>query len=229
VLIVVAAVAALLLSALLGGRLARLAEVRLRGGAWLAVALLVQTVALLLPPGWTWPARVGHVGSYLLAGCVLVANRRLPGVLLVGLGGLANGLAIAVNGGTLPADPDALARAGVPPEGTHALANSGVLEHPRLAFLGDVFAVPAQVPFANVFSVGDVLVVAGVLLAALSIGGTWWSPPREIPPEFRFSSRPSPATGPPAAPRCRPGRARPGRRPPAGGRNSPPPASPSAP
>jgi hypothetical protein len=30
-----------------------------------------------------------------------------------------------------------------------------------LPWLGDVFAVPHGVPFANVFSVGDVLVVAG--------------------------------------------------------------------
>jgi hypothetical protein len=235
VLIVVAAVAALLLAALLGGRLVRLAGVRLRAGAWLATALLVQTVALLLPPGWIWAARVGHVGSYLIAGGFLWANRRVPGVLLVGLGGLANGLAIAVNAGTLPADPDALARAGVAAS-SHGLVNSGVLEHPRLALLGDVFAVPAEVPFANVFSVGDVLVVAGVLLAALWICGTWWSTAWEPPPELRarpgpggVRTRPSPGTGPPAALRCRPGTGRPGRRRRAGDRSSPPPASPSGP
>ena len=40
--------------------------------------------------------------------------------------------------------------------------NSGVLAAPRLAFLGDVFAIPAGWPLANVFSIGDVL-ARGVL------------------------------------------------------------------
>ena len=236
--IVVAALVALLLPALLGGRLSRLGRVRLRGFGWLAAALALQTAALLLPPGWAWAARAGHIGSYLVAAWLLGTNRRLPGAGPVALGGLANGLAIAVNGGTLPADPAALARAGVPAGGP-GLLNSGVLEHPRLAFLGDVFAVPASVPLANVFSVGDVLVVAGVGWAAVRICGTRWSAPWPVPERHAarpggdgdgpLSSRPSPGTGPPAAPRCRPGTGRRGRRPPAGGRSSPPPASPSAP
>ena len=248
--IVVAAVAALLLPALLGGRIRRLGEVRLLAVGWLGAALVLQTAALLLPAGWIWPARAGHIGSYLVAGWVLWVNRRLPGALLIGLGGLSNGLTIAVNGGTLPADPAALGRAGITAAGGAGLVNSGVLEHPRLAFLGDVFAVPAAVPLANVFSVGDVLVVAGVLLGAVQVCGTRWSAPWTPPPQLRlpardwpgrghrgadgagpgsFRTRPSPGTGPPAAPRCRPGTGRRGRRPRAGGRSSPPPGSPSAP
>jgi hypothetical protein len=55
--------------------------------------------------------------------------------------------------------------------------NSGVVEHPKLAFLGDVFAVPAQFPLANVFSVGDVLIILGVGMASWRICGTRWTRP----------------------------------------------------
>lgn len=53
--------------------------------------------------------------------------------------------------------------------------NSGPLEAPRLWFLGDIFAIPSGFPLANVFSVGDVLILAGVGLAAICICGTRWS------------------------------------------------------
>jgi hypothetical protein len=43
-------------------------------------------------------------------------------------------------------------------------ANSQVLDNPRLLPLGDVFAVPTGWPLANVFSIGDVLLVAGAAL-----------------------------------------------------------------
>jgi len=42
-----------------------------------------------------------------------------------------------------------------------AFLNSGTVAHPVLGFLGDVFAWPVRLPFANVFSVGDVLIVLG--------------------------------------------------------------------
>jgi hypothetical protein len=35
----------------------------------------------------------------------------------------------------------------------------------RLALLGDVFAVPRPLPFANVFSIGDLLI---------AVGGAWF-------------------------------------------------------
>ena len=58
----------------------------------------------------------------------------------------------------MPADPDALAAAGVHQEAGD-FANSTAVAHPHLSFLGDVFAVPASWPVSNVFSVGDVILV----------------------------------------------------------------------
>lgn len=43
-------------------------------------------------------------------------------------------------------------------------ANSQALANPRLLPLGDVFAVPAGWPFANVFSIGDVVLLIGAFV-----------------------------------------------------------------
>jgi uncharacterized protein DUF5317 len=101
--------------------------------------------------------------SYGLAVAFLVANRQIPWLWVVGLGGLANLVAIAANGGVMPADPGAMARAGMVVH-AHEFANSTAVAHPRLAWLGDYFAVPASIPLANVFSVGDVVLVIGAAL-----------------------------------------------------------------
>ena len=51
------------------------------------------------------------------------------------------------------------------------------MAHPRLALLGDVFAIPAGVPLAEVFSIGDVVIMLGVVYTAYRICGTrWWNP-----------------------------------------------------
>jgi hypothetical protein len=83
---------------------------------------------------------------------------------LVALGGALNLTAIAANGGVMPAAPHALEKAGfaLDPEG---FVSSGAIAHPQLQFLGDVFWVPSSFPISNVFSVGDVLILLGALLA----------------------------------------------------------------
>jgi Family of unknown function (DUF5317) len=64
----------------------------------------------------------------------------------------------------MPAAPRALGGAGfaLDPEG---FVNSGAVAHPHLQFLGDMFWIPSPFPISNVFSVGDVLIFAGALLA----------------------------------------------------------------
>ncbi|WP_225753416.1 DUF5317 domain-containing protein [Actinotalea sp. Marseille-Q4924] len=125
--------------------------------------LLLQAVILEapLPDG---VARVGHSLTYLAALAFLWLNRRVPGALVVGAGAASNGLTIALNGGVLPADPDAVAATGRVESGD--FANSAVVADPVLPWLGDVFAWPAPLPLANTFSVGDVLILLGVVIAA---------------------------------------------------------------
>jgi hypothetical protein len=71
----------------------------------------------------------------------------------------------------MPADPDALAAAGVHQEAGD-FVNSTAVAHPHLSFLGDVFAVPASWPVSNVFSVGDVILVVAALLALHCLCGS---------------------------------------------------------
>jgi hypothetical protein len=151
---------------LLGGRLGALLEVRFRAPLLLWSALAVQ-IAMFAPGGPAWPAL--HIASYALAAGFVWCNRRLPFVWLLALGGAVNLLAIVANGGVMPASPGAVAAAGL--TGAEP-ANSMVLEAPRLALLGDVFALPAPVPLHNVFSVGDVILVVGAALAIHSVAGS---------------------------------------------------------
>jgi hypothetical protein len=58
--------------------------------------------------------------------------------------------------------------------GSYLLAGafSMTVEGARLAFLGDVFAVPVSWPLSGVFSAGDVLIALGVALTILRAAGS---------------------------------------------------------
>lgn len=144
---------------LTGGRLRLLAELRWRA-PWLVLAALVTQVVVLEVAGLPdLVAPVAHVATYLMAAAFVWVNRRVRGLPLLALGAASNGVAIAANGGTLPSSAAARQMAGL--DATDGFSNSDVLADPVLGFLGDVFAVPSWVPLANVFSIGDVLIVVG--------------------------------------------------------------------
>ena len=176
--VVAAVVLGLLLVPLLGGRLGRLAGLRLQR-TWLVplalgLQVLVISVVPQAPPGLL--AAV-HVGTYALAGAFVVANRAVPGVVLLGLGAACNGVTIALNDGVLPASARALERSGFTVD-PGEFTNSGVLTDPVLPWLGDVFWVPASWPLHNVFSIGDVLIVAGAAWGVHRACGSRW--PRSL-------------------------------------------------
>jgi hypothetical protein len=164
--IIVAAVALVALSVvLLGGSLARLSNLRFRVPATILGALLLQIVIISVIPRLlpSWLAQALHLVSYGLALVFLVANRRIPGLWLIGAGGMSNLIAIGANKGIMPASPVALAAAGraVSKKG---FQNSAALASAHLRFLGDIFSTPRNWPLANVFSVGDILLVLGAFL-----------------------------------------------------------------
>ena len=147
--------------ALTGGDLRQLADLRLASKGLLYLALAVQVLITDFLTTWPRPVLVAaHLVTYVAAGLIVWRNRRLPGLPLLAAGAACNGVTIAANSGTLPASAAALRRAGIRIDPAD-FSNSGVLAHPRLAWLGDAFAVPAGWPLANVFSVGDVLIVLG--------------------------------------------------------------------
>lgn len=148
---------------LLGGRLDRLGELRLRWAPLAVLGLLVQ-VALFADPV---SAAVGDAAPAIYVAstaAVLVAvlrDVRVPGMALIALGAASNLAAIVANGGYMPADPAALASV---VELSPGYSNSVVVADPALRPLTDLYALPPAFPFANVFSVGDVLIGVGVAL-----------------------------------------------------------------
>jgi MFS family permease len=150
---------------LAGGHLSKLADVRFRHFWALATALGTQVLIIsVFPEGSPTLHSAAHLGSYVLAGFFVVANWRVPGIWLIAMGGAANLAAIAANRGIMPASASALAAAGRsvnPGEFT----NSGSVADPNLAFLGDIFAIPASWPLHNVFSIGDLCIALGAVIA----------------------------------------------------------------
>ncbi len=155
----------LLVGRLLGGRLEGLGALHFRW-PWIALGGLLAQVVLFSGGvdgvvGSAGPALyVGSTAAVLLA---VLANLRVPGLPLVALGAVSNLAAILANGGYMPGDPDAYAMAGLEPEG--GFSNTIVTDTPALRPLTDIYALPDPVPFANVFSVGDVLIAVGVAVA----------------------------------------------------------------
>ncbi len=174
--LVVAVAASVVVGLLRGGCLARLAELRFARG-WLVLA----AVALQYPLVYNLVGRTAIIGvplalpmmavSVLLVLIAVWANRHLPGVPLVGLGLVANLVAMACNGGWMPITPEALARLGhqswVTPQGEVLKvwgAKNVVLAQAetRLWWLSDVFVLSRPFPVPSAFSIGDVLVALGL-------------------------------------------------------------------
>ncbi len=150
---------------LTGGSLDRLADLDFRGVRWLMGALVAQLAIIVVAPGGdTEVHRAVHVGTYAAGAVFLWANRRIPGVLVLGAGAMLNAAAIAANGGVMPASAAAMRAAGMPLPRGDEFVNSTPVADATLGFLGDVLAVPAWIPGAKVFSVGDLLIAVGATI-----------------------------------------------------------------
>ena len=157
--------AGLLFGWLLGGRLAGLTRLEFQLAPLIAMGMTIQLALFAAPMA----AQIGQAGPYIYVGSSLlvlaavIRNSHLPGLPIVALGAISNLVAIAANGGYMPASGAALAAQGrVAPT---VYSNSATIVQPVFAPLTDIFAMPAGIPAANVFSVGDVLIGVGVAMA----------------------------------------------------------------
>ncbi len=148
-----------------GGRVASIGEIRFRWGPLILVGFLAQVLlfsdAVAARVGDLGPAL--YVGSTLLVVVAVLRNLAIPGIPLVAVGAASNLAAIVANGGFMPASPAAMAALGK--QAPTIYSNSAVVVQPALAALTDVFALPAWLPFHNIFSVGDVILAVGVAIA----------------------------------------------------------------
>jgi len=159
-----AAIAGILLGLVSGGRLGALAELRIKRVELVYVAILLQIAAFpsgVLP--WSTPDGVARglwLLSFALLGAFAIVNRAVRGVVLVFAGLASNLAAVVANGGLMPASRHAIRAAGL----TYRLKNNSIsMIHPHLAWLTDRWAVPDWIPWGNVFSIGDVLIAAGIV------------------------------------------------------------------
>ena len=172
-------IAVLLTVPLARGRLSALGELSLRMPGLGVAGILAQVLIVsIVPEGLGATAHWVHLLSYALLGAFAWVNRRIPGVPLIMLGGLLNVIAITANGGVMPLDPALVVHASQ--EGGQGFVNSGVVADPRLLFLGDIFATPRDWPMANVYSIGDFAILAGVTVLLHRVSGSrllsWWPP-----------------------------------------------------
>jgi hypothetical protein len=169
--LILLAVICLLSVPLLGGKLSRLVDLRLRF-VWAApVALALQVLIFNIVPGGSESLHAAiHISTYVLLALFMWANRRVPGALIMGSGALLNAVTIVVNGGIMPQWETAQRLAGLPMR--NGFHNSEVLPHPHLQFLGDVIPVPAPFGLRNVLSVGDCILFAGMFVLLHRTCGT---------------------------------------------------------
>ncbi len=158
-----------------GGKWSNLLGFKL-GGPWLVIiALGLQLI--IFNPVWDRHVKdsvltnVLYVLSFVLLVAFIIVNIKVAGLRVLGLGALANGVAIIANGGYMPSSPDALKR--ILPEETITQLTGGsasynvvlITDETRLKFLCDIF----YIPFINVYSIGDILIASGAFLTIQQI------------------------------------------------------------
>ena len=168
----------LLVAWMIGVPLNNLAQLRLRGGSMVFLALLPQ-ITLFTGLGAQIPhALVSklHAASYVALILFVIINATHHRTLALAATGLAlNALVIFANGDRMPVTLAAWTESGRPAGAITATGsytnNVLVSRTTHFSWLGDRIVVPPPIPFATAISVGDVLIVIGVALFVIRFCG----------------------------------------------------------
>jgi hypothetical protein len=164
-------VVAVVLGYLLGGRLRGFEDLRINRWGLAVVGLALQLAPAFdvgsVPSSVTGPVMLALSYTFLVV--FLISNRWIPGAPVMRLGLLLNLAVVMVNGG-MPVQAQAIERAGgspyslmqATPTKHHLMTEDDVLWQ-----LGDVIPIPP--PFADVLSIGDVLLYGGMVYSITEI------------------------------------------------------------
>jgi MFS family permease len=161
-----------LLAWLLGADPRRLALVRLRA-SWIVFVALAFQLMLFTPASGVLHLPVSETTTHIVTyGALLgfvAANLEQPGFAIAFLGCNFNAMVIFVNGGHMPvslASWTATGRSAAELTRDGVYNNVVLAHHANLGWLGDVFPLPRMVPLTNSLSIGDLLIVLGVVIFA---------------------------------------------------------------
>ena len=162
---------AVVIGYVLGGRLRGFEDLRINrwglaiGG--LALQLIPAFAIGTIPASVTGPVMLALSYTFLVV--FLFSNRWIPGAPVMRIGLLLNLAVVLVNGG-MPVQPQAIESAGGDP---YSLMQASPTKHHLMTEddvlwqLGDVIPVPP--PFADVLSIGDVLLYGGLVYTIVEI------------------------------------------------------------
>ena len=154
----------------------QLASITLRA-PWLVLIALALQIPLLRAPHGPTQQVVAAQALFLLSHLLLLTfvwlNRRLVGIQIVGLGVLCNLAVIVTNGGFMPITPETLVR--INPGSTldhwtigfHYGNSKDVIllaQDTFLWVLSDMLVLPPPFPWPTAFSIGDLLIAAGIIV-----------------------------------------------------------------
>ncbi|MBI4790962.1 MAG: DUF5317 family protein, partial [Chloroflexi bacterium] len=128
--LLVVLLASILLALLRGGKLGNFAQLKIRWSWLILIGFLIQLI--VFQPFWQDRSetqaltQVAYMVSLILLLFALLANLRVPGVALLALGFALNFIAIALNGGYMPASPEAVALAGRSPRAPGQVINNSI-------------------------------------------------------------------------------------------------------
>ncbi|MGI6097166.1 MAG: DUF5317 domain-containing protein [Dethiobacteria bacterium] len=147
-----------------GGKLARLAEVKIKCFPLILCALLLRFVVVVFGGKelffFVIYGSYLQIVAYLLLVYALYRNGSALRVAAIGV--LLNFLVITFNGGVMPVSATALELTGLEMElyTTHTYIDEGT----ALWFLGDIIPIPPPYPYTRVVSIGDIFLAAGIFL-----------------------------------------------------------------
>lgn len=159
-----------------GGAPERIATISLRC-AWLVLLALALQLPLLRAPAGPRQQIAVQQGLFLASHLLLLAfvalNWRSAAVRIIGLGVACNLAAVVANGGLMPATPETLAQINPGsslaqfPIGAHYGYSKDIIlprQGTALWLLSDILVLPPPFPWPAVFSVGDLIIAAGVVV-----------------------------------------------------------------